>query len=256
MNIVCFKWRQQSGTSDAKTYKSQHVNALNRMLKKNVRGPFQLYCITDEQKGLDSDISAIALPGGMKQLPAQFPKIMLFSDDMREIVGESFIYMDLDVVITGNIDHIFPGNEVEFKVLAKRFAPTLWQQIKSKKCRRQRAFYNAGVKYNTSLVYCRAGARAGVYEGFDREQAYKLREYYMVPGSDQTWVYHCLGAREQTWTMKDGIFSYGSQLNRREKDYIPSHVKVVFFGGSVKPWHRKVMDSAPWVEEHYPVELL
>lgn len=256
LNVVCFKWEAGGGVPDYKRYSAGHVNAFQRMLETNLSRSFQVHCITDNESGLDSGINAVELPRAFRALPEEFPKIMLFSDEMREAIGERFLYMDLDVVVTGNIDYIVPSPVIDFKVLAKRFKPSVLQCLKSKKHRRQRAFYNKGVKFNTSMMFSKAGARSNVYDHFDKKRAKEIQRYYMVPGSDQTWVYYCLGADEPTWTKEDGIFSYGSELKGKEKREVSSRAKLVFFGGDKKPWDKRVLEMSPWIRDHYPVELL
>lgn len=98
-NIVCLKW----GTK----YSSDYVNKLYRACVRNTTIPFNFYCLTEDGKGIDPAVKVLPLPHG--GLDGWWNKIYLFSKELP-ITGRIF-YVDLDTLITGNIDHMLMWNK-------------------------------------------------------------------------------------------------------------------------------------------------
>ncbi|KAL4506501.1 hypothetical protein ABPG72_000072 [Tetrahymena utriculariae] len=94
INILCVKW----GTR----YDSEYVNKLYRGIKKNTILPFTFYCFTEDSKGLDENIVPIELMNNWKRW---WGKATLFSLQYK-LKGNLNFYIDLDMIITGNIDNL------------------------------------------------------------------------------------------------------------------------------------------------------
>ncbi len=99
-NIVTLKW----GTR----YGSEYVNRLARSVRKNITGDVDIVCFTDDPQGIDSSIQVFAIPE--IELPERaavtgWRKLCLFRTDIP-IEGEC-LFLDLDLVITGSLDHFF-----------------------------------------------------------------------------------------------------------------------------------------------------
>lgn len=93
INVITLKW----GT----LYSSDYVNKMYEMIKRHLTLPFTFYCFTEDDTGLDKNIKIKPLPEsslhGWWYKPYMF-KQNLFSDNHINF------YIDLDSVITGNID--------------------------------------------------------------------------------------------------------------------------------------------------------
>jgi hypothetical protein len=100
---------------------------------------------------------------------------------LPEIFGKRFVCMDLDCVITGNLDPLFDVPD-DFKI----FHGT-----------------GGGRPYNGSMILMTAGARSQVYEQFNQEAAVEAGNKFL--GSDQAWISQVLGPDEATWGPADGV---------------------------------------------------
>jgi hypothetical protein len=123
--------------------------------------------------------------------------------------------MDIDCVIGASLDPLF-DTDADFK-MCQGTAP--------------------GRPYNGSLVLLTAGARPQVYERFTPERATEAGRKYI--GSDQAWIAHILGPKEQVWTPDDGVCWHHGPGNER---------RVMFYPGSTKPWD---LSFGGWVAAHY-----
>jgi len=102
-NIVCMKW----GTA----YAAEYVNRLYRMLAANMSRPFRLVCFTDNQQAIIPEVEVYALPpfanAHLQTMGAYRKKTLCRKDLISFNEGERFLFLDLDVVIMGNIDALF-----------------------------------------------------------------------------------------------------------------------------------------------------
>ena len=119
VNIICMKWGQKYG--------AEYANRLYRMVDRNITRPFRFICFTDDASGLLEGIEAQPLPS--LELPPGTPergwnKLSTLAEGFGGLEGEA-LFLDLDVVIVGNIDELFdhPG---EFLIIRdKKFKKRL-----------------------------------------------------------------------------------------------------------------------------------
>jgi len=89
-------------------YSADYVNILYNMVKRNCTLDYQFACLTDDPTGLNDDIITIPLP---EKLAGWWCKPYMFSKDLP--IKGTILYLDLDVVISGNIDKLLtyqPGH--------------------------------------------------------------------------------------------------------------------------------------------------
>lgn len=99
--IVCMKW----GTR----YGSEFVNRLYSTIQRQTNRPTRLVCFTDDGSGIDPNVQIepipdINLPKDMINLP--WRKIVLWKADLADLSGD-VLFLDLDLVVTGNLDAFF-----------------------------------------------------------------------------------------------------------------------------------------------------
>jgi hypothetical protein len=94
-NLVCVKWGDK--------FSPEHVNRLYRMAKKNISLPFNFYCWTEDAIGLYDEINIVPLDETL-DLKAWWWKLTLFKENNLKGIN---LFLDLDVVIQSNIDHLF-----------------------------------------------------------------------------------------------------------------------------------------------------
>lgn len=231
INIVCFKWQRSNEgyRLNSGVYTANHVNILYNMVTRNTTVPFTFSCVTDDPHGIDKNINIVPLWNKCKNLGGCYNRLFIFSKEIESILGPRFACIDLDCVITNNIDDILERKE-EFiinKFIGKG---------------------NLGQLYNGSLIMLTAGAREQVWSTFNYEHSPKIldkfRESRTLIGSDQAWIQYVLGTNEITLDDKDGVFDY-SFLNQRQ---LPDSAKLVFFPGRVDP---STETENSWVKKYW-----
>ena len=109
--IICIKWGTKFGP--------EFVNRLHGMVARNITPPFKLYCFTDDGTGLHPDIGVRPLPEFEYQAPVntkgKWPKSRLWGD-LGDVTGV-VLFLDLDVIVTGNLDDFFAFGEPDDTVL-------------------------------------------------------------------------------------------------------------------------------------------
>jgi hypothetical protein len=92
LNIVCFKWGNKFG--------AEYVNRLYNAVSRSVTLPHNFVCFTDDPEGVECETR----PFLNNNLPYWWYIIGLFNKEHG--FKNKVLYMDLDTVITDNIDHI------------------------------------------------------------------------------------------------------------------------------------------------------
>ena len=107
VHVICLKWGDK--------YSAEYVNKLFNSVKRNTSVPFSFTCFTEDHSGIDSDIRIEPLPHSTIQ--SWWNKLYLFSDAMPFNYGDRILFIDLDTVITGNIDDIMLIDNTDIVVL-------------------------------------------------------------------------------------------------------------------------------------------
>lgn len=232
--FVTFKWRPAEGYRSK--YEPSTVNTLWSMLKRHGGPKARLTCITDDPTGIDPEVRIVRLWDDLSHLPsphgAKYPscyrRLKLFGEEARDIIGDRFVVMDLDVVIVRDIDTLFAGRE-DFKI---------WGDTAR------------GTPYNGSLWMLKAGARSRVWTSFDPVASPRMSRQLGYIGSDQGWLGACLGPNEAKWGVADGVYSYRNHIQRTAHRALPQNARIVIFHGAVDPWSPEAQ-SIDWVRGHY-----
>ena len=149
-NVACMKWGVKYGP--------EYVNKLFNMVKRNSTVPFNFVCYTDNPDGLLDKIDARPLPEmSFKDGKERgWRKLSLFRKDI-DLSGR-VLFLDLDVVVVGNIDEYFTmDGDV---ILTKHWKPSKKQGIGQ-----------------TSVYRFEAGAHPELYEYFMEHEDEVRRTY-------------------------------------------------------------------------------
>lgn len=206
------------------------------MVKRHYPHPHEFICITDDPKGIDRDVRVIPLwtdfgnipspHGGLN--PSCYRRLKMFSAEARELIGERFVSLDLDCVITGDMSPLWNRPE-DF---------VIWGDTAK------------GTPYNGSMLLMTAGARTKVWEDFDPQVSpVKTRKAGLI-GSDQAWIGYCLGPKEKKWTAADGVYSYRNEIQTKG-GRLPANARIVIFHGHTDPWMPTTKERHDWVRTHY-----
>ena len=237
--IICMKW----GT----LYGPEYVNILHAMVKRNLTLPHRFICYTDDTTGIDPAIETRVIPDMPLGSAASFSgwrKLISLSPTMGLDDGSTVLFLDVDLVITGNIDGFFTYKPGEFCIIEN------WTQR------------GQGIG-NSSVYRYQANRHEAIFDYFctHYEEVYKTyineQEYLtkMVAKTDavQYWP--------DEWCRSFKRHSLPSRLLRyfvRPKQ--PAGCKILVFHGPPKPidaangvWPQKgkFLRAAPWILDHW-----
>jgi hypothetical protein len=222
VKVLTWLWAQPGGRT---LYTAQHVNIWADMVRRHLKAPHTIACVTDTPKGIDPSIEiikpprefeSIRIPTWKEARPQCFRRLAMFRADAAETFGERFLCMDLDCVISGPLDPFLAGDP-DFRI-ARGTSPER--------------------PYNGSMVLLKAGARPEVYERFTQEGAAEAGRRFL--GSDQAWIAHVLGPNEPTWGEEHGLGWW--QAGGKPQP-------LLFFPGTTKPWDALAHDKH--IQTHY-----
>ena len=144
-------------------YSADYVNTLYSMVKRHCTLDFEMVCLTDDRRGVDSNITILPLP---KELSGWWCKPYMFSKDLP--LNGKVLYMDLDVVISDNINKLFEFTDgwATIRDFTRKMRPT-WK------------------KYNSSVVMFNAGSLDAFWLDFCSNQQLHQRKFH----GDQDWLY-------------------------------------------------------------------
>ncbi len=249
LSIVTFKYLKPGYRT---VYHARHVNSLARMVERRYKHPHRFICITDDPAGLASYVEPYPLwddhfnlvnPTHPTNRPNCFPRLKTFSKWFREVAGDRFVQLDLDMVLTaedmGDVWH----RPEEFVIYDAK----------------------GDDHYNGSMYLMTAGSRSQVWDNFHPVNSPKLTTKLNMRGSDQAWIRYCLAPNAATWTNEHGVYAYlhiippmRERRTRPPKRWqiprtgaLPTGAKVVIFAGEFKPWDRQARIMSPWIDQFY-----
>jgi hypothetical protein len=98
---VCMKWGDK--------YPCFYVNNLYGMVSRQITGAFRFVCLTDQREGIRPEVECMDCPTVSVSPPYDnlgWRKLSLWSENLPDMAGD-WLYLDLDVVITGGLDEFF-----------------------------------------------------------------------------------------------------------------------------------------------------
>lgn len=214
ITVITWLWKTTGWRTG---YGAQHVNALEKMVKENLKIPHVFKCFTDMPEGINCETIPLWDNPPTNTHPAKpncYRRLRAFSEEMRPVLGDRFLSLDLDCVITGDITSIVSRKE-DFIILEGSVSP-----------------------YNGSMWMMNTGCRKKVFDDFHpvhsphiagQQKNAQGRNFY---GSDQAWISYKIPG-EKTWGKEDGVYQYVYDIKDKR---FPSNTKIVFFAGGVKPW--------------------
>ena len=225
LKVVLWKWKDPAWPA---AYDAERVNIMADSVSRNLTLEHEICCVTDDSTGLDSRIKTIPMWSTFADLGHCYRRLRAFDADMSAIIGDRFVSMDLDTVITGSLDGLF-ANFGDFKMAKDTQPPT---------------------PYNGSMFGMVAGARRRVFDSFlaDPDIWIKKAKELRYCACDQAIIGAVLGASETTWGADDGVYSFKNEVLARGGQ-LPANAKVVFFHGNPKPW--QIADNFAWIKSNY-----
>jgi len=212
VNVLCYLW------GDWKEGE-RYVHTLKNMVERHTTQPFDFYCITDRPVT------------GIECLPLKVDwfrrlKKMAAYDTSYGLLGTQFMF-DLDVVITGNIDHIL-GYQGKFCTIEDFYRPR-------KPCGALNAWQGGDEDLEEKL-----------YKALELDPQKTGED---TGGNERFWLEKQLGENMEYWQdlFPDQMFS--AKPDRYTiRETIPDRARIVFFHGRQKNHEYTHLD---WVKKHW-----
>lgn len=229
--VICMKW----GT----LYGAEYVNRLYAMVRHRTSGPLRFVCLTDDPQGVRDEVECLPCP--TVGLPEPYcrtgwRKLVLWADskDLFGLEGD-WLFLDLDVVLTGPLDDFFSYRPDERFVVMQN-----WTQP------------GKGIG-NTSVFRFRVGCAPFLLERMLSDFPRVLREYRI----EQTFISREIGAFAfwpDAWCQLFKVQCVPPWPQRFWRSpIIPEGCRVVAFPGSPNP-HEAVRGEWPvrkWYKRLY-----
>jgi hypothetical protein len=212
-NILCMKWGTAYGPRD--------VNVLYAMVARNITGPFQLTCFTDDATGIRPEVTCLPLPQlGCEippDVPGKWPKVALWSKELNGLEGVA-LFIDLDSVIVGNIDSYFEYSDPADVITARNWLNLL------------------GKSAQTSVFRFPIGGHSYMLEELQANTATISRKYQY----EQNYVNHNIrgGIRfwPEAWTKHFRVHCMGPwPLRYLRPPILPAGARIITFPGLPGP---------------------
>ena len=191
-NVICLKHGQK--------YNADYVNKLYNMVSRNITVPFKMHCITEDRDGINPNVNIIPLPKipQDQNVNGWWYKPYIYSKDLP--VEGTILYMDLDVVITANIDKLFTYNPGKFCVIRDftRVMRPNWP------------------KFNSSIMRFEKGQLDMVYTKFEKNAQNIMKRFF----GDQDYLFDEMQNNATLWP-DNWIMSWKWEI-RKSKQFAPN----------------------------------
>ncbi len=229
INIVCLKWGAKYGPA--------YVNKLLAGIKRHSTVAFKFHCFTEDATNLHSEVIVHKLP--FDDLEGWWNKLYLFSNDINIPIGETIFYVDLDTLITSNIDELL-NHRSETLTALRDFYWGLAQTAN---------------KLGSGLMSWEHGKHTNIWEKFIVNPTRAIAS--VAPHGDQHWIARCV-APQLYWQdlFVDKVVSFKVHCCNG----LPNGAAIVCYHGrpsipesattSGKSWKFKWSPQS-WVQEHW-----
>jgi hypothetical protein len=231
--VVCtYFWSDPARDSQRRgyTFRHEHVHILKSMVARHLSLPHRFVCVTDDK--IDG-IDCVPLDWRRHVPGTVCIRLMQHNGEWaRANLGERILSLDLDVVITGSLDHI-----------AARTEPAVFWRNPNFGLP-GRAFYQSSVQLFS------AGVRQELWDDF-------------IPGQTDRWFNWRFGGKEQAWISERlewneahfdanwGIYGAGRLGSKGVGSELPENACIVSFPGAREPSQPQVQIDHPWVSRFY-----
>ena len=254
ISIICWLWNDNNQLHPKKRirFTADHVNILYGMIKRNLHIDYEMVLITDNSINIDqinSEIRIIPLWDDYKEMGGCFRRLKVFSPEFKDILGNNrFVTMDIDCVITNDITPLLNRDD-DFIIWAEEWRKWV---------------------YCGSMWMMNCGAREKVWAGFNPIDYPVNKNGKYSGGTDQKRINNVLYKNgENTWSSMDGVYSFITDIQKREKGQIkithygkrkvygsktgdlPKNARIVFFNGKVDPSNKELQKEYPWILQHW-----
>jgi hypothetical protein len=213
---------------------------MQSMLSRHLTLPHRVVCITDKPKDLPEGVIPAKMPPILKGDYKGLRRMWLYASDAAKI-GDRLFQLDIDVVLTGNIDAIVDRPEPF----------VIWKSDS-----------NWGEKwaYNATVMLTTPGAKDSVWRRYAADpvgvmKAAEVAGFGAKVNSDQAAAMYLLKDDPDVpvWTQADGIFAYRVFAGKHGErgQVLPEGCKLVSFHGPRDPSVPDLQQKSPWIADHW-----
>jgi hypothetical protein len=226
-------------------YGPDYVNRLAGMVRRHLQRPHRLVCLTGEPDGIEAAVTCApipTLPPIAQPRERGWLKLASFSPDLAPLLGDTVLYLDLDVVIMDALDPLFdhPG---AFPLIRDWYHPVR-------------------LVGNSSVYRYRPAERHALFEAFCqdtdaivgriRNEQEFLSEYLEARGELSFWP--------KSWCQSFRVSCLAPwPLRAWQTPRQPSDCRVLVFHGEPKPPEALVgrpgliqtFRPTPWIDDHW-----
>lgn len=207
-----------------KIYDHNYVNKMYNMIGRNVTLPYKFYCLTEDPTKLHTDINIIPLPINELKVNGWWWKIYMFKPNLFPD-NEINFYIDLDMVITDNIDHYMT------------YLPNTFMGLMDVAYVNQPNLYSLG----SGILRWNNNTQKHIYDNFIKRTRNIVSTYHQ--GGDQAYIWSMCN-KEMKLYPGEWYESYKWEVERRKHKNTSS---ILVFHGKQKPHNTR----HPLVTEHW-----
>lgn len=241
LTIVTFKWEPIKGQIESiptqvgaskVNYGEEHVRRHYNMIKRNLNIPFHYLLITDNKIDFP-EIEQLDLWETHRKLGGCYHRLFTFSNEFRKYVGDRFVQMDLDMIITGDITPILSRSEDFVYYKMKGSDGTGWRM-------------------NNGMYMMTTGARSFVWESFNENPRMAMSKR-VGNGTDQGVTNSMLDLENEAhWTQGDMIYDMRQDFIEKNRVGLPENCRIVMWPGPRDAIQQPAWaEKYPWISEHY-----
>ncbi|MEM8572445.1 MAG: glycosyl transferase [Pseudomonadota bacterium] len=213
--LICINWGRKYGP--------RYINRLYGGISRNITPPFTLTCFCDTPEGIRSEVRTeplppldVAMPKGTKGI---WPKARLWNAELADLSGP-VLFMDLDLVVVGNLDGFFTEGSAEDVILARN-ENTPFEKLG------QTSIFRFPVGKLLPLLERFRSDPQGIADTYEFEQRFVTRN---APGGIKFWPSGWVRHFRRDCTQP-------FPLNYFRSPACPKDAKVVIFPGGTLPPH-------------------
>ncbi len=248
--FILWKWKGHI------PYTAQDVETTAAMIERNTSLDHKIICITDDATGLDKSIEAIDIESfGFSDMFNQghdWHRLSIFSAKMSKL-GDFLCSIDLDNVITGNIDAILQeASRYNFTALKDPYYPhqfcTAFHTVTYDYLMAVHIYQDFMSNMDQRVEEVLTARRHGKYIGYDQALiSMRIKEWGFEKYTTAFCRPHGMYSFRRDFVGDNAIIT--DDLSKP----LPENAKMINFHGKYNPKDDIVRRVYPWVDQHYRI---
>lgn len=235
LSVILWLWSERTGPAHRykglHDYGVEHVRRMTASIHANLAAEHEVVCITDYPAEAFAGIRCRVMDlrehfGELRRMGGCWLRLRAFAADMADIIGPRLCWIDLDSVVTGQLDPLLCRPEPLVLLKLDSVPNTPW---------------------NGSMALWSPAETDYIWRRFDPVTSPQIAREQGFKGTDQSWLSMvCDPVRTPHWDMRDGVLHYSLHVGRR----LPEHARIVTWPGRLKPDNPSVLRRATWLPDY------